>query len=117
MSGKIARKYFLGQGGRRLGCAEAVAEALRVSYDLKDGLIRSMASARGGKAPLGYCGAVHAAITIIERKDPQKKQRIEDFFKKEAGGLTCREIRSAGRLMCADCVEKAAELLSEPDQC
>jgi hypothetical protein len=111
MAGKIAKKHFLGQGTPRLGCAQAVAEALREPLGLDDALVHSMVSARGGQAPLGYCGAVYAAMRVAEEKALNKKQEIEDYFKKEAGGVTCHDIRSRRQLMCADCVEKAANLL------
>ncbi|MFH0754263.1 MAG: C-GCAxxG-C-C family (seleno)protein [Candidatus Omnitrophota bacterium] len=112
MAGKKARKYYLGQGVVRLGCAQSVAESLRESFGLDDAFIKTMSSATGGRAPSGYCGAVYAALRVVEEKDLNKKEEIEAFFKKEAGGVTCREIRSHGRLMCADCVEQAAHLLS-----
>lgn len=53
MAGKTARKYFLGQGVSRLGCAQAVAEALRQQWLLDDALVMSMAEATGGRAPGG----------------------------------------------------------------
>ena len=112
MVGKTARKFYLGQGVPRLGCAQAVAEALRESYGLDDKFVQSMALLTGGRAPLGYCGAIHSAITIAEQKVPNKKKEIEDFFKSKAGGVKCREIRAQKQFMCADCVEHAASLLS-----
>lgn len=112
MAGKTARKYFLGQGFARVGCAQAVAEALRQQWGLDDTFVMSMAEATGGQAPGGQCGAVYAALRVAEERIPGKKQLIEDYFKKEAGGLTCREIRSQRKLRCADCVEQAANLLS-----
>lgn len=112
MSGKIAKRHFLGQGVTRLGCAQAVAEALREPLALDDALVQSMAGARGGLAPQGYCGAVYVAMCVAEEKAPHKKQTIEDYFRKEAGGVTCKDIRSQRRLVCADCVEQAANLLS-----
>ena len=112
MVGKTARKHFLGQGVARLGCAQSVAEALRKPFCLDDELVQAMAGATGGRAPSGLCGAVYVALRVAGEKAPHKKQEIEDFFKKEAGGITCREIRSRGQLMCADCVEQAANLLS-----
>jgi hypothetical protein len=72
----------------------------------------SMAEATGGQAPGGQCGAVYAALAIAGEKAPHQCQAIKDFFKKEGGGLTCREIRSQRKLRCADCVEQAADLLS-----
>ncbi len=114
MAGKTAKKYFLGQGVPRLGCAQSVAEALREPFGLDDDLVQAMAGATGGRAPSGLCGAVYAALRVAGEKAPHKKQEIEDFFKKEAGGVTCRDIRSRRQLMCADCVEKAAQIMS-PD--
>ena len=114
MAGKTARKYFLGQGVARLGCAQSVAEALRKPFGLDDELVQAMAGATGGRAPERYCGAVYAAMRVAEEKAPHKKQVIEDHFKKEAGGVTCREIRSHRKLLCSDCVEQAAQIMS-PD--
>ena len=114
MAGKTARKHFLGQGVIRLGCAQSVAESLREHHGLDDAFIKAMSGATGGRAPSGYCGAVYAALRVVEEKGLHKKQEIEAFFKKEAGGVTCREIRSRGQLMCADCVEQAAQIMS-PD--
>jgi hypothetical protein len=112
MTGRIARKYFLGQGVPRLGCAQAVAEALKERFGLTEEMVDAMSLARGGKAPGGYCGAVHAALEVAALKAPERRADIEAFFRNEAGGLTCREIRTAHKLMCADCVEKAADLLA-----
>lgn len=112
MSGKIARRHFLGQGLPRLGCAQAVAEAMRGSFGLDDDFVDGMADATGGRAPSGCCGAVYAAMQIAGKNAPAKKKAIEEFFKEKAGGVTCREIRSRKQLTCADCVEQAAQLLS-----
>jgi len=111
-AGMLAKKHFLGQGVPRLGCAQAVAEAVKGPLSLDDALVRSLANATGGRAPSGYCGALYAALVVAEKKCPHKKQGIEDLFRKEAGGVTCREVRSRRMLTCADCVEQAAHLLS-----
>jgi len=113
MPGHIARKYFLGQGVPRLGCAQSVAESVREQFALTDHFIKSMAAVSGGRAPSGYCGAVYAALCAVDEKAPHKKQEIENFFKKTAGGLRCKEIRARRQLSCADCVEYAAALLSK----
>lgn len=112
MVAKTARKYFLGQGVPRLTCAQAVAEALRDSCDLADDFVRAMAGASGGRAAQGYCGAVYAALQIAEKVAPNKKAELEEYFQREAGGLTCRDIRSSRRLGCADCVEQAARIVA-----
>lgn len=114
---KTARQYFLGQKGPRLGCAQAVAEALKDKFKLDDDFVQSMQKARGGQAPLGYCGAVYAAMEIAQQKAPDRKKEIEAFFQREAGGVTCREIRFLKKLLCADCVEHATELLVRKYPC
>ncbi len=111
MVGSTAKKYYLGQGVARLGCAQAVAEALREPLGLDEAFVNAMAGARGGRAPHGYCGAVYAAISVAEKKSLDKKALIEEHFMQVAGAVTCREIRANGKLMCADCVEHAANLL------
>lgn len=111
MVGSTARKHYLGQGVARLGCAQAVAEALREPLGLDAAFVGSMAGARGGRAPGGYCGAVYAALTASAMKSLNKETAIEEHFMKEAGAVTCREIRANGKLTCADCVEHAANLV------
>lgn len=113
MPGKKARRHYLGEGVTRFGCAQSVAEALREPFGLSDDFVKGMAHATGGRAPSGCCGALYAALMVAEAKMPQKKQEIEAFFMKEAGGVTCREIRSRRQLACADCVEQAAHILSK----
>jgi len=112
MAGSLAKKYFLGQGVQRVGCAQSVAEALRHPFDLEDDFVKAMAGATGGRAPLGYCGAVYAALRIAEEKVPGKKEEIENYFKNTGGGLTCRDIRAHRKLSCVDCVQRAADMLS-----
>lgn len=113
MVAEAARKYFLGQGVPRLTCAQAVAEALRDSCDLADDFVKAMAGVSGGRAPQGYCGAVYAALQIAGKIAPDKSQEIAEYFQREAGGLTCRVIRSGKRLGCADCVEQAARIVAK----
>ena len=112
MIGKNARKRFLGQYGERLGCAEAVAASFMEAVPVAELRAEDFADARGGKAPQGYCGALYAALTLAEKAAPHRVQEIKDFFLNHAGGLTCGEIRAQKRMTCADCVERAAELLA-----
>lgn len=111
MLGKIARAHYQAKGSEHLGCAQSVGQALRERFGLSDDFIAELFQATGGRAPQGYCGAVYAALRIAEERCPEMKDAIESYFKNEAGALTCREIRAQKKLTCADCVEKAADLL------
>jgi len=113
MIGKKARRKFLGEDGERLGCAQAVAAAFLEMGPVEGIRVEAFAKATGGKAPQGYCGALYAALTIAEKTAPRKAQELKCFFTANAGGLTCKEIRAKKKLKCADCVERAAEILAE----
>ncbi len=111
MIGKRARERFMGQYGKRVGCAQAVAASFLEAESLEGFPVESFLNVSGGRAPLGYCGAVHAALTIAGKALPHKVPEIKDFFISNAGGLTCKEIRARKKMTCADCVERAAEFL------
>lgn len=99
---KKARNHFLGKEGcPRFNCSQAVLAAL--SQDEKT--IQAHAEYGSGNAPGGWCGAAYAAAHIL-----QDKKLVEDFFLKEAGAVTCRDIRSLRKLSCIGCVEKSTEL-------
>lgn len=87
-------------------CAQAVAEGT----GNKD-LVGQMAVCGGGNAPQGRCGALHAALCLI---NPEKHANLIAEFVKHAGFETCREIKSAEKpFPCTDCVRVAAELVEK----
>ncbi|WP_298772317.1 hypothetical protein [uncultured Fibrobacter sp.] len=64
----------------------------------------------GGRAPDGYCGALHAAKTLC----PARADNIEQLFKEGAQGCTrCKEIRPQAIISCNRCVELAGEALDK----
>ena len=84
-------------------CAQAVAAGAG-----NNKLAQDMSSCGGGKAPLGRCGALHAALCLTK---PEKHSELIAEFVKAAGFETCREIKgSAKPFPCAECVRVAAEL-------
>lgn len=96
---------------RRGNCAQAVAHAWGTQHSGAQGLEDAFAGCGGGRAPGGLCGALHASCELAgaEAADAIKRQ-----FAEKTGGLqTCRDIRSAKRVSCSECVELAAELLEE----
>ncbi len=109
---EAARNNFLGKSGVRYNCAQAVIKAYADLSGLPGGSVEAHAGSGGGNAPQGYCGALHAALCVIAVKDGGKAQKCKDFFLRHSGALTCREIKSGGKVSCLSCVEKAAEFLN-----
>ncbi|MDD3275208.1 MAG: C-GCAxxG-C-C family protein [Candidatus Omnitrophica bacterium] len=107
-----AKNYFLGKGGRRYNCAQSVIKAYSDSLGFSLAP-EAHASSGGGRAPGGYCGALYAALCVLEGEGSRKVSECEEFFKKRFGALTCKEIKSSGKAPCLDCVGKAAEFLEK----
>ena len=63
----------------------------------------------GGRAEQGRCGALHIALTLAQ--SDEVRQTLAAAFAEQAGSQQCREIRTAKRLACVQCVELAATLL------
>ena len=87
-------------------CAQAVADGAGNKE-----LAMEMAVCGGGKAPLGRCGALHAALCLTKA---EKHADLIAEFVKYAGAETCREIKGAEKpLPCPKCVRVAAELVEK----
>ena len=87
-------------------CAQAVAAG--AGDDL---LAEEMKTCGGGKAPLGRCGALHAALVLTP--ETSHEQLIKEFVQK-AGAETCREIKSAAcPYPCPECVRLGDELVKK----
>ena len=87
-------------------CAQAVAAGAG-----DEALAESMKVCGGGKAPLGRCGALHAALELTPAEC--HAQVISEFVAL-AGAETCREIKSAPLpYPCAECVRTGAELVEK----
>ncbi len=67
-----------------------------------------MKAASAGRAPEGRCGALWAAMTLLDEKD---RPAFEAAFAKEAGAAACRQIKGEARTPCERCVEIAASRL------
>ena len=86
-------------------CAQAVAAGAG-----REDLVCSLGSCGGGRAPEGFCGALYAALLLAPETEHEK---IRTSVQAAAGALTCREIKSAAQVSCAECVRIAAQL-TEP---
>ena len=102
---QIACEGFTGP----LNCAQAVATAFQCVSGLTTERIANQAHSGGGRAPGGICGALHAALEVLE-KDVDREALAAEFAE-IAGSSLCREIRKTKQTSCAGCVETAATLL------
>jgi len=101
--------YFLGRNGaRRMNCAQAVVAAFETERFFSEEEFQEFAICSNGKAPQGYCGAVYAAIKVLEKIDTIAKMQFMDDFSEYAGSLSCKVIRSKKKITCPQCVERSA---------
>lgn len=103
-----AKKHYLGKDGHeRLNCADAILKAFgELDNNTKESLCKG-----GGRSPDNMCGALCAAKSILQKKEPEKVNDLIKYFIDQAGSTKCDEIRSLRKLSCLGCVEKAAEYL------
>ncbi len=91
--------------GHPYNCAQAVVTGMD-----RDDLVAEMKMCGGGRAPEGFCGALHGALAIT---NPAHRDAIIQEFQAAAGAITCREIKGTAKTSCADCVRIAAELVEK----
>lgn len=108
---EAAKDHFLGRKGRRLNCAQSVAEAFRGKYSLDEKTTLQLSRCGGGMAPDGYCGAFYAAKCILAAHLPHRLEQGMEQLRTAAGSLKCKEVKSLSKLPCHECVGKAAEVL------
>lgn len=87
-------------------CAQAIAYRWRELYNDPD-IVQKMAHCGSGRAPEGLCGALYAAMLAC----PDKAEELKQAFHKEIGHITCRQIKTIGRVPCIRCVQTADELV------
>jgi hypothetical protein len=91
---------------KKHNCAQAVADGFGFSE-----MAAAMQTCGGGKAPLGRCGALHAALELT---DKAHHARIIAEFTALAKAETCQGIKSAAEpFPCKECVRLAAELVEK----
>lgn len=95
----------------RLNCTQSVLRAFQEHRSISEEEIVQARHHGGGRAENGVCGALHAALKLTD--DPSLRDHLRSTFVAHAGAETCREIRSAARMPCVDCVRLAASLLAE----
>ncbi len=95
----------------RHNCAQAIAAKWKDLYACDD-IVEKYASLTGGRAEGGLCGALYAAMQAM----PDHAEEIKDAFQSEAKYLTCRELKTQGRVPCTRCVDLADEILEKLSQ-
>ena len=91
--------------GHPFNCAQAVALGNGHEEQKED-----LARCGGGRAPGGICGALHAALLLAPE---DQREAIQAEFQRQAGALTCREIKGQTGTPCLQCVEIATALLAK----
>lgn len=86
-------------------CAQAVADGCG-----RSDLVANLASCGGGRAPEGFCGALHSALLLAK---PENLEKVKNEFQAAAGALTCREIKGNAKFSCTECVRLGAELVEK----
>ena len=95
----------------RLNCAQSVLRAFQQQMGVSEHAVEQARQLGGGRAEEGRCGALHAALQLIDGN--AMRSSIREAFVTRAGSEKCREIRKRNSLGCAQCVELAAALLIE----
>ncbi len=85
-----------------MNCAQAVCHGAQ-----RDDLIEPMAGCGGGKAQGGTCGALHAAMVIAAERGEEVMKKFAELNQ----ATTCKELKSAQKVSCHECVSSAAQLL------
>ncbi len=93
----------------KLNCAQSILKAYRHRKDITQHEIDAARALGGGRAPGGVCGALHAALLLLDGNATKESVRVS--FIERAGSEQCREIRAKKIITCGQCVELAAELL------
>jgi len=116
MSVLQAKNNYTGMGGgTRLNCAQSIANAFKEKFNLSDDFVDSFGAFGGGRAPGGLCGALYAAMTILEEVDKKKAEELMQYFYNNSGAFECSNIKAGKKLSCVGCVEKCAEYLENID--
>ena len=93
----------------RLNCAQAVLDAYQAVTGRHVAPVADFEPLGGGRAPGGECGALHAACLAA----PASAATIRASFAAHAGSTLCRPLKQELRFPCTECVELAADLLTQ----
>jgi hypothetical protein len=98
----------------RLNCAQSILKGFQEKKNISNEQIADARKLGGGKADNGTCGALYAALSLVD--DSEKKESVRKSFVEVAGSEQCREIRAKELISCLQCVEVAARFLDKTDR-
>ncbi len=84
-------------------CAQTVYAAFADNLDEEK--LAYLKSMSGGRCEGGFCGALFAAREVVQE---DKRAELDEFFAKNVGALTCKEIKGIAKTPCEECVKFAA---------
>lgn len=90
------------------GCCLAVLSAFQDVYHIDEARLVAAAKERAGKAPEGRCGALHAALGLV---DPALHDQLKNDFVAHTGAIDCKTIRSLKKVPCTECVITATTFI------
>lgn len=108
---KAADAISFFHGKERFNCAQAVLKAFQPESGVSNEAINAAASAGGGKALGGVCGALYVARVLLD--DQGLFKDVSDRFSRKAGSVQCMQIRMMRQMPCLECVSLSAKLLEE----
>ena len=83
-------------------CAQCLAHRFGLPADT----VAEMRAYGGGRAPGGLCGALYAATQLA----PEAAPEILAAFQQQLGATRCRDLKTAGRVPCLQCIATAQSL-------
>lgn len=104
------RKAVHSYTNERLNCAQSILKAFSERKNISNEAIADARKLGGGRADQGTCGALYAAVSLLD--DPKQQAALRSAFAQVAGSEQCREIKAKQLISCQQCVEVAARLLS-----
>ena len=105
--------YTGAEGRARRNCARAVSDACSANYPLDSAELARLNSCGGGRAPRGVCGALYTAELIASKYHAESAGSIGARFETLSGSVFCHQIRSTGRIPCAQCVGNAGSIIDQ----
>jgi len=95
----------------RLNSAQSILRGFQSAMGISDEKIAEAKKLGEGQAPSGKCGALHAALELLENE--LEKKELALTFAKKLGAEDCHSIRGMKKVSCGQCVEHAASILAD----
>lgn len=90
-------------------CAQAILKSRQENLNISDENIElHYRSKGGGRAENGICGALYAAVQMLEEEDAQEFiSKAKEYF----GAITCKKLKGELKIPCPQIVDYVDEML------